>query len=163
MGHTDRSTRRWSLALAGFALFAILALSCAVTSRPDGNGSAPGGEARNPAAAKPSMGGGANPLAGCTICHVDIEKAFAGSTHERKGVGCIKCHGPSDGHVGDENNNVKPDQVFARKDVDRECGRCHACSRPAAPAAALPAAKPPVCTGCHGSHKVVRKPAPAKP
>jgi hypothetical protein len=160
MNQADRSSRRWPLALAVFMLCAGLALSCGVTSRPDGSGGASGGGDGTPVAAKPSKGGGDNPLAGCTICHVDIEKAFASSAHQRKGVGCIKCHGPSEGHVGDENNNVKPDQVFTRKDIDRECIRCHACSRPAAPAGALSAAKPMVCTDCHGSHKTVRKRAP---
>ena len=91
----------------------------------------------------------ANPLGGCTSCHVDIEDELRVSVHLIEEVGCVECHGPSDGHVRDENNEVPPDEVFARKDVDRLCGECHKCSRPKA--------EPPppdrkVCTDCHHPH-----------
>jgi len=97
-----------------------------------------------------------NPLAGCVICHVDVGDAFEGSRHHREEIACTDCHGPSEGHVADENNAVKPDEVFAREDVDRLCGECHDCSRSGA-------AKPPdplpeawkVCTECHRSHELI--------
>ena len=95
--------------------------------------------------------GFANPLAGCTLCHVDIEDEYVGSTHYDEGVACAKCHGPSEGHVADENNEVKPDELFAREDVDRLCEACHDCSRQ------IPPEKPPepkVCTDCHGPHDI---------
>jgi len=100
----------------------------------------------------------ANPLAGCTICHVDVGDEFAGSRHHREEITCTDCHGPSEGHAADENNAVKPDEVFFREDVDRLCGECHDCSRPGP-------TKPPdpvpdgwkVCTECHGSHELQRK------
>jgi hypothetical protein len=96
-----------------------------------------------------------NPLAGCSICHVDIEDQFVGSIHFEEKVGCKTCHGPSEGHLADENNEVKPEEVFAREDVDRLCGRCHECFReiPAEPELAADG-KPKVCIDCHGAHDV---------
>jgi len=97
----------------------------------------------------------ANPFAGCDMCHIDVVDELAGSRHEAEGVGCIKCHGPSRGHIRDENNEVKPDTVFARKDIDLFCVGCHKCSRPEA---AEPSSKTQsgqkVCTDCHGVHKI---------
>ena len=96
-----------------------------------------------------------NPLGGCAGCHVDVEDELKGSIHLAEEVGCVECHGPSDEHVRDENNEAKPDEVFARKDIDRLCGDCHGCSRPrTAKAAAATAADPKVCTDCHHAHNL---------
>jgi len=93
-----------------------------------------------------------NPLAGCTMCHIDVEDEFVGGVHYKEKVGCAKCHGKSEGHVADENNEVKPEELFARKDVDRLCDVCHECPRPEE---AKPAAEQPrkVCTDCHAAHE----------
>jgi len=103
----------------------------------------------------------ANPLAGCVMCHTDVGDQFQGSVHQKEAVGCTDCHGESKGHVADENNEVKPDEVFARKDVDRRCSECHECSRPGAdrPPAESPATRH-VCTDCHGSHKLAKHASP---
>ena len=104
-----------------------------------------------------------NPLAGCQQCHVDIEDEFMPSVHFEEKVACTECHGPSKGHLADENNEVKPDEIFARKDVDRLCERCHECERPADPKP-VPSSSPgyKVCIDCHGPHDLARKePAPA--
>jgi len=94
-----------------------------------------------------------NPLAGCSICHVDVEDEFVGTLHFEEKVGCSTCHGPSEGHLADENNEVKPDEVFARFDVDRLCERCHECPRPASETPELMhEGEPKVCTDCHGPH-----------
>jgi len=105
----------------------------------------------------------ANPMAGCVMCHIDAGDAFKKSKHALEGIGCTDCHGKSKGHVADENNEVKPDEVFARKDVDRLCGDCHDCERP--PAEGEPrrvSRRRPrpveVCIDCHGAHSV--KPVP---
>jgi len=94
----------------------------------------------------------ANPFGGCDTCHVDIEDEFVGTAHHAEEVGCVECHGRSDGHIADENNDVLPDRLYARQDIDHFCEKCHECSRP--PAAQTPAveAKSKVCTDCHGAH-----------
>jgi hypothetical protein len=96
-------------------------------------------------------------LAGCTLCHVDVEDEFVGTAHFTHDVGCRTCHGPSKGHLADENNEVKPDEMFARADVDRLCSDCHECERPG-PAQAAGATGPEhkVCTDCHGWHTLAK-------
>lgn len=99
----------------------------------------------------------ANPLAGCTVCHVDVGDKFVGSKHAEEEITCTDCHGPSEGHVADENNGVKPDEVFVHEDVDRLCGDCHDCSRPGPTRAPDPLPEGwKVCTECHGSHELTR-------
>ncbi|MBN2295910.1 MAG: hypothetical protein JXM70_25995 [Pirellulales bacterium] len=94
-------------------------------------------------------------LGGCDTCHIDVADDFVGSLHFKEKIGCKKCHGSSDGHVSDENNDIKPDEVFARKDINRLCEVCHECSR----LDEKPVQSPPkektkrkVCTDCHESH-----------
>jgi hypothetical protein len=93
-----------------------------------------------------------NPLAGCRQCHVDVEEQYVGGVHYKENVACTRCHGPSEGHIADENNEVKPDELFARDDVDRLCGECHECFREDD---ADPPGERKVCTECHGSHETV--------
>ena len=94
-----------------------------------------------------------NPLAGCSLCHVDVEDEYVGTKHFKKHVGCKTCHGPSEGHLADENNEVKPDERFARKDVDRRCSECHECDRPKSSQPVSDArGRPKVCIDCHGHH-----------
>ncbi|MGA2498282.1 MAG: hypothetical protein ABSH20_11110 [Tepidisphaeraceae bacterium] len=99
----------------------------------------------------------ANPLAGCVQCHVDVERKYVKSLHFQRKIACTSCHGPSKGHLADENNEVKPDVVFARNDVDSRCERCHDCPRPAEARANERKPLDKVCTDCHGSHTLVRK------
>jgi len=90
----------------------------------------------------------------CGICHIDTTDEFNGSLHETEEVACVDCHGPSEGHVEDENNDVKPDEVFARADVDRLCEKCHECSRPdPAKPVPVPRKERKVCTDCHAAHQ----------
>lgn len=97
-----------------------------------------------------------NPLAGCPLCHVDIEDQFVGGIHFQQKVGCRTCHGPSEGHIADENNEVKPDELFARENVDRLCGRCHECSRSVPEEPELTQdGQVKVCIDCHGPHDLV--------
>ena len=99
-----------------------------------------------------------NPLAGCSLCHVDVEDEYVDTTHFEESVGCKTCHGPSKGHLADENNEVKPDEMFARKDVDRLCAECHECDRPEPTKTARGKDKKLlVCIDCHGHHD--QKPA----
>ena len=108
--------------------------------------------ALHPVKPPPAAARAPNSLGGCGMCHVDVIDDFKGTKHLAAKVACVACHGPSDGHAADENNDVKPDQVFARKDADRLCSRCHKCSRPTPE----PPPKPSVCTDCHRAHKFRR-------
>jgi len=96
-----------------------------------------------------------NPLAGCILCHVDIEDEHLASTHcTADNMGCVECHGQSVGHINDENNEVKPDVMFTRANTDRLCSPCHDCSRQVTPDwKQTPASKRKTCTGCHPAHR----------
>ena len=102
----------------------------------------------------------ANPLGGCELCHADLEKGFVASKHYAEKVGCIKCHGPSDGHIRDENNEVLPDRLFVRKDIDEFCGECHECERDTHKDLVVASQPKPVCTNCHDAHSLVSKEQP---
>lgn len=109
--------------------------------------------AKRPRTAKAKKG---EPLGGgCDMCHVDVEDELVESVHYTEGIGCVKCHGPSEGHSADENNDVKADQIYANEEIDTFCGSCHECSRPkVAASAATPAAERKLCTGCHDAHSL---------
>lgn len=94
---------------------------------------------------------GVNPLAGCVMCHVDVEEEYIRSPHFAQQMGCRQCHGPSEGHIADENNDVKPDGVFSRENVEVLCGSCHQFSATTESSFA-PGSYAPVCTDCHGYH-----------
>ncbi len=93
-------------------------------------------------------------VAGCDTCHVDVVDQFVSSRHFQEEVGCTHCHGPSREHAADENNEIKPDEVLARSDIDRLCGECHKCTRPPSKNTASPQVRPQVCTDCHSAHRL---------
>lgn len=95
-----------------------------------------------------------NPLAGCTMCHVDVEDEYVPSKHYAEKVSCKRCHGKSEGHLADENNEVKPDRMFTRANTDDFCEECHECGREPPEPPDLPAAEHKICTECHGAHDV---------
>lgn len=94
----------------------------------------------------------------CTTCHVDIRDQLRGGGHDKNSISCVECHGASERHARNENNDVKPDQRFARPDVDRVCGDCHECSR--AESATQTAPTTFICTDCHPAHKFPNLAAP---
>jgi hypothetical protein len=57
----------------------------------------------------------------CARCHVISVAEWGYSKHRKTGTDCIACHGASQGHVIDERNNVKPDQIPRRADVAKLC------------------------------------------
>ena len=108
----------------------------------------------------------------CLMCHIDLFEQLRGGKHGPDGadLGCESCHGESLGHVRDEHNVVKPDRMFSSADpagvaaITDLCGLCHAAEADEyrAAAAALTEREPPLpsCTGCHGSHRLVRQRLP---
>jgi hypothetical protein len=95
----------------------------------------------------------------CITCHVNVRDELRGGAHDENDISCVDCHGASERHARDENNEIKPDQVFARKHVDKACGECHDCSREES-ATAKPSPRP-VCTDCHTAHRFPLAAAPA--
>jgi Cytochrome c554 and c-prime len=103
---------------------------------------------------------GAN--AACLVCHLTFVKEDLVKTHQKKGVGCIKCHGPSVAHANDEHiGATKPDITYTRAKVDASCAKCHA-NHDVPPRKViarflnrkLPRQPAPICTDCHGTHKI---------
>jgi len=105
--------------------------------------------------------------AGCYVCHTTFVKEDLALVHLKNKVGCIKCHGVSDKHANDEHvGATKPDITFKRPQIDANCVACH--DTHDAPAKAvvarflerrLAAGTAPVCTDCHGTHKIDRSAA----
>jgi hypothetical protein len=126
---------------------------------------------RHPPAAKPEPPAeavdvlGAN--AACCVCHMTFVAEDLVKMHLKEKVGCIDCHGLSAKHANDENIGAsKPDVTFKRSQVDGNCAKCHEGHNVPAKAVIarlnerhLPAAAPPICTDCHGTHKIDRSAA----
>lgn len=104
------------------------------------------------------------PNAACYVCHTTFVREEMSKVHLAAKVGCVKCHGLCDKHANDENiGATKPDRVYKRNQIDRACAECHEehdvaankviarfCER------RLPAKPAPVCTDCHGAHRIDR-------
>jgi hypothetical protein len=93
----------------------------------------------------------------CYVCHANFENELLARFHLRKQVGCDACHGGSFAHRSDEFNVTVPDRMFTRGEVDAACLACH--ERHEAKSfrkdGNAPPPPNPVCTDCHGNHKVV--------
>jgi hypothetical protein len=103
------------------------------------------------------------PNAACYVCHMTYVKEPLSRTHLKHKVYCIDCHGPSIGHANDEDiGATKPDIYFKRDKVNASCRECHG-KHDAAPEKVVArwierklTTNSPVCTDCHGSHKIKR-------
>ena len=47
----------------------------------------------------------------CARCHVVSALEWSISRHAKVGTNCQACHGPSQGHVTNERDEVKPDRI----------------------------------------------------
>ncbi len=102
------------------------------------------------------------PNSACYVCHMTFVKEEISRIHLAEEIGCVKCHGLSAAHANDEDiGATKPDIMFARNEVDKACGKCHPThDAPATEVVArfvereLPKEPTPVCTDCHGEHRV---------
>jgi hypothetical protein len=100
----------------------------------------------------------------CYVCHVTFVTEDLVKTHLKEKIGCIDCHGLSAKHANDENiGATKPDVTFNRRQVDGNCVKCHEGHNVPAKAVIarfnerhLPTAAAPICTDCHGTHKIDR-------
>jgi hypothetical protein len=110
--------------------------------------------------------------AACYVCHMTFIKEDLAKQHLVAKVGCIKCHGLSEKHANDENiGTSKPDILFPRGGIDAGCVKCHEKHDVSARKVIarfvdrrLPSTPTPVCTDCHGHHKIEKeKAAPSGP
>jgi len=100
----------------------------------------------------------------CHVCHVNFEDEEMTVVHARANIGCMKCHGQSDEHCGDEGNVTPPTTLYAKSDVDKSCKVCHPpldekIVEDARYCLFIPDEKDPkkVCTECHGKHQMARR------
>ncbi len=113
----------------------------------------------------------------CFVCHLDYQTEPLAENHRAHGIGCVKCHGPSDAHVEDEAAETAPETMYTRSRINPACQGCHAepvlppqCrSAVSAAAGALRLAQDAgtelaegagatgVCTDCHGEHRLVER------
>jgi len=103
------------------------------------------------------------PNAACYVCHIPFVREELARVHLAEKVTCIECHGLSAAHANDEDvGATKPDIVYPRAKIDASCRKCHETHD--APAAAVIARfierditdTAPVCTDCHGTHRIQR-------
>jgi hypothetical protein len=99
----------------------------------------------------------------CYVCHGNYEDEKLAAIHRDQGIGCVKCHGESVKHSGDEDNITPPEIMYPSSKIDAACAKCH--DSHDAPAAKVIArwqqscpgktnAKDVTCTDCHGSHRL---------
>ncbi len=106
----------------------------------------------------------------CYVCHHDLQTEQITTVHLKNGIGCDKCHGPSNNHMHDEMLMTKPDRLFGRAEVE---GMCLACHQPHKDPEAVQAFRnewsgrtrpngrtvtpESICTDCHGTHNIVKR------
>lgn len=149
--------------LAG-AVFAAAACCCRVEVRgpaAGGGESAPGGETLTADEARELN-------APCYVCHTTFVGEALTAAHALRGIGCTRCHGPSEGHATDETFSTPPDTRFTKEEVDPFCRGCHPKHPEASPGEyvarwleghreRIPEAGEPLevaCTSCHGKHRI---------
>lgn len=84
----------------------------------------------------------------CARCHVVQVIEWSASRHTSAGAACQNCHGPSQPHVVNERNQVKPDRLprgEREAAVAAVCLNCH-------PAGCPKTAKSSGCLSCHHHH-----------
>lgn len=98
----------------------------------------------------------------CLVCHGNYDEEGFAVHHAKHGIGCEKCHGPSDDHAGDENHTTPPDIMYPADKVNPACLKCHDRTKLAKLEKHLPfwdeiAANTQQCTDCHGKHRLARR------
>jgi hypothetical protein len=99
----------------------------------------------------------------CFVCHINFDEEKLAVAHAKGGVACVKCHGQSEAHAGDENNGTAPDIMYPRKKIAAACAACHELEdvakvekhKPEDLDALVVGEK--VCTDCHNEHRLSRR------
>lgn len=84
----------------------------------------------------------------CARCHISITVEWSVSAHKSAGVGCVPCHGASEGHVAEERNHVKPERIPRGAAVAGLCLDCHTAGCPKT-------RRRDACQTCHHVHALV--------
>jgi formylglycine-generating enzyme required for sulfatase activity len=84
----------------------------------------------------------------CGRCHVVSVLEWSISRHSKGGTNCQACHGPSQGHVTNERNEIKPDRVPHGAAIADLCQDCHSSGCPKT-------AQTAACETCHHVHALV--------
>lgn len=93
----------------------------------------------------------------CLTCHMNFQREELAANHQKNGVGCDRCHGPSDKHSSDENGIIPPDIMFPKERVNPSCIACHVKDKlikvKGHDIYFVPeTAQKHTCTECHGKH-----------
>ena len=104
------------------------------------------------------------PNSACYVCHMTFVGEEIAKQHLAAKVGCVECHGPSVKHANDENIGATPPDIrYKRAQIDAACAKCHDEHDVSARKVVarfterkLPADTAPVCTDCHGRHRIDR-------
>jgi len=94
----------------------------------------------------------------CHVCHLNYKSEELAVRHAAAGVGCMKCHGDSLDHSGDEDNVTPPDIMYLHDTINEACMECHpgnGLARKEIHQEGKQAGK--VCTDCHGSHRLAHR------
>jgi len=112
------------------------------------------------------------PNAACYMCHMPFVDEKLATTHLNAKIYCTECHGPSTAHVNDENIGATPPDIIIKRDqIDASCAACHKThdvppqkviarflertkAKPTSQPATQSTQPSPVCTDCHGTHKI---------
>jgi formylglycine-generating enzyme required for sulfatase activity len=84
----------------------------------------------------------------CSRCHLHDMLEWSISGHSKADTACTSCHGPSEGHLIDERNNIKPDRVPHGEAIATLCQSCHSDGCPSTK-------RPDDCQSCHHVHALV--------
>lgn len=137
-----RAGRAWPAALAA-AVTAGLAVAACQLQR--------SGDAAPAAAAVPADN------SYCFVCHANYRKEELAARNAKAGLGCMKCHGSSDRHSGDEDGLTPPDIMYPKETINPSCMTCHPEAKIAAKRShkeVLAGTGGQVCTDCHGDHRL---------
>lgn len=155
------------IAIVAVAGLASMTLMC--TSSQDGTKHPHGGSADSASVGKPVPKAVPRPADNrlCLVCHEALTEELISRVHEKHGILCIDCHGPSTLHMEDEMQMTKPDVLFGRGEVESYCQGCHSQHKDQAKVEKFRqdnwgrdlsngrvVNNASICTDCHGRHNI---------
>ena len=99
----------------------------------------------------------------CYVCHLNFQDDPFATWHQNANVGCVDCHGDSDGHSADEAHVIPPDEMYKKSDINESClSTCHSKTKLETQIDHRPffAKSDPnrnYCTDCHGNHSIPKR------